>query len=60
LGFRPYLADARHAVRSRNVDGGKGGIRTHGHLSASSVFKTDALNRSATFPSFDYTPAEPN
>jgi hypothetical protein len=30
--------------------GGKGEIRTHGQLSPSAVFKTAALNRSATFP----------
>ena len=31
-------------------DGGEGGIRTHGPLSRSPVFKTGALNRSATSP----------
>ena len=30
--------------------GGKGGIRTHGRVTPSAVFKTAALNRSATFP----------
>lgn len=30
--------------------GGKGGIRTHGRLSPTSVFKTDLLNHSSTFP----------
>ena len=30
--------------------GGGGGIRTHGGLSPTSVFKTGALNRSATPP----------
>ena len=29
---------------------GKGGIRTPGSLATTSVFKTDAFNRSATFP----------
>ena len=30
--------------------GGQGGIRTHGELSPTLVFKTSALNRSATCP----------
>ena len=30
--------------------GGSGEIRTHGGLTPSSVFKTGALNRSATLP----------
>ncbi len=30
--------------------GGRGEIRTHGMLSHSAVFKTAALNRSATLP----------
>ena len=30
--------------------GGSGEIRTHGGLAPSSVFKTGALNRSATLP----------
>ena len=32
------------------ASGGRGEIRTHGSFEASSVFKTDALNRSATLP----------
>ncbi len=32
------------------ASGGGGGIRTHGGLSPTSVFKTGALNRSATPP----------
>ena len=31
--------------------GGRGGIRTHGTLAGTPVFKTGALNRSATLPS---------
>src|SRR5262249_45398329 len=31
-------------------DGGWGGIRTHGGVAATPVFKTGALNRSATHP----------
>ena len=30
--------------------GGRGGIRTHGGLSPTAVFKTAALNHSATLP----------
>ena len=30
--------------------GGRGGIRTHGGLAPTAVFKTAALNRSATLP----------
>jgi hypothetical protein len=37
-------------------DGGRGGIRTHGGLSPTAVFKTAALNHSATRPGFE--PAE--
>ena len=31
--------------------GGRGGIRTHGTLAGTPVFKTGALNHSATLPS---------
>jgi hypothetical protein len=33
--------------------GGRGGIRTHGALAGTPVFKTGALNRSATLPSLE-------
>ena len=32
------------------IDGGEGGIRTHGRVAPSPVFKTGAFNRSATSP----------
>src|SRR4051794_29014944 len=32
------------------TDGGRGGIRTHGTLAGTPVFKTGALNHSATLP----------
>jgi hypothetical protein len=32
------------------VIGGRGGIRTHGTLAGTPVFKTGALNHSATLP----------
>ena len=32
------------------ADGGEGGIRTHGELAPTAVFKTAALNHSATSP----------
>jgi hypothetical protein len=34
-------------------NGGEGEIRTHGTLTGTAVFKTAALNRSATSPYFD-------
>ena len=34
---------------------GWGGIRTHGRLTTSPVFKTGAINRSATHPGFKKT-----
>jgi hypothetical protein len=33
-----------------NYRGGRGGIRTHGTLAGTPVFKTGALNHSATLP----------
>src|SRR5260370_11278157 len=36
--------------RERQVGGGRGGIRTHGTLAGTPVFKTGALNHSATLP----------
>jgi hypothetical protein len=42
---------ARPAKRvSAKQNGGWGGIRTHGALARTPVFKTGALNRSATHP----------
>jgi hypothetical protein len=38
--------------RHEQVDGGWGEIRTHGTLAGTPVFKTGALNHSATHPSF--------
>ena len=38
------------SLRSCRSDGGEGGIRTHGRLPATAVFKTAAFNRSATSP----------
>jgi hypothetical protein len=37
--------------------GGRGEIRTHGGLAPTTVFKTVALNRSATLPILDYIEA---
>jgi hypothetical protein len=36
------------------LNGGWGGIRTHGTLAGTPVFKTGALNRSATHPISPY------
>jgi hypothetical protein len=33
--------------------GGRGGIRTHGTLAGTPVFKTGALNHSATLPNLE-------
>jgi hypothetical protein len=35
----------------KEIIGGRGEIRTHGGLAPTTVFKTVALNRSATLPS---------
>jgi hypothetical protein len=35
---------------SKQCHGGRGGIRTHGTLAGTPVFKTGALNHSATLP----------
>lgn len=49
---QPFRAQNRRqaafAVLFRN--GGRGGIRTHGTLAGTPVFKTGALNHSATLP----------
>ena len=37
-----------------NTCGGRGGIRTHGTLSRTPVFKTGALNHSATLPAQEF------
>src|ERR1700687_1716285 len=36
------------------IVGGRGGIRTHGTLAGTPVFKTGALNHSATLPSLEF------
>src|SRR5207248_3672175 len=63
-GFGPFIAGPSRAfvhlfVRCQPVQnktnvvqfGGRGGIRTHGALAGTPVFKTGALNHSATLPS---------
>lgn len=55
-GFRTPVAALPFAMLSGSAEtgisnGGKGGIRTHGTLAGTPVFKTGALNHSATFPS---------
>jgi hypothetical protein len=39
------------ANKGEQCTGGRGGIRTHGTLAGTPVFKTGALNHSATLPS---------
>ena len=46
---------------STHINGGEGGIRTHGTLARSPVFKTGTFNHSVTSPdgiSMRYSPAE--
>jgi hypothetical protein len=38
------------ANKGEQHTGGRGGIRTHGTLAGTPVFKTGALNHSATLP----------
>ena len=45
-----FRRQSGHEKLSARASGGGGGIRTHGGLSPTSVFKTGALNRSATPP----------
>ena len=46
------LKDTSGYVAGRII-GGRGGIRTHGELAPSAVFKTAALNHSTTLPTPD-------
>ena len=54
--YHPWFEIYSH-VDKRNLAGvgGWGGIRTHGSLARTAVFKTAALNRSATHPVHDLT-----
>ncbi len=48
---KPQKQQSPEDVRAKSlIFGGSGEIRTHGGLTPSSVFKTGALNRSATLP----------
>ena len=56
-GIGPFAPNARlpraakrHADLIADLNGGEGGIRTHGGLPPTAVFKTAALNHSATSP----------
>ena len=42
-----FLSECRSVM---HAPGGRGGIRTHGRLAPTAVFKTAALNHSATRP----------
>jgi hypothetical protein len=51
MGTRNGAAEKSAEIRRYIAeDGGWGGIRTHGALARTAVFKTAALNRSATHP----------
>jgi hypothetical protein len=43
-------ANGARGRRERCIRGGEGGIRTHGGIATTAVFKTAALNHSATSP----------
>jgi hypothetical protein len=48
--------DEKSIKEAFEVFGGRGGIRTHGTLAGTPVFKTGALNHSATLPSWRHQP----
>ena len=54
LSCEPQILDKNQGVAPKNATpfqiGGEGEIRTHGGVAPSTVFKTAALNRSATSP----------
>jgi hypothetical protein len=51
LSLLVFLSKLRKAAEAHGVDrGGRGEIRTHDTLAGMPVFKTGALNRSATLP----------
>ena len=53
LNYNPKNKDKKKTLDDQEsflIFGGSGEIRTHGGLTPSSVFKTGALNRSATLP----------
>ena len=45
----------RNSRKCLKIDGGEGGIRTHGGLSTTPVFETGALNHYATSPRDPYS-----
>ncbi len=47
MAGRLFVAEA---AGESSINGGRGGIRTHGTLARTAVFKTAALNHSATLP----------
>ncbi len=50
--FSPLCQSAKKGKKHKKINhnGGEGGIRTHGRVSPTAVFKTAALNHSATSP----------
>ena len=48
------MTDARPCESLKKRDGGGGGIRTHGRVAPTTIFKTVAFNRSATPPHLKY------
>jgi hypothetical protein len=51
--YGAYNASHRTDLQAQPL-GGRGGIRTHGTLAGTPVFKTGALNHSATLPAQEF------
>ena len=50
LGLAPFSIGSENEAREQAEKNGEGEIRTLGRVAPTSVFKTDALNHSATSP----------
>ena len=49
-GNQGVFPSAAQAISGQRVNGGRGGIRTHGTVTRTSDFESDAFNHSATLP----------
>ncbi len=52
--WRHQHSEQHHTAGQCRRNGGRGGIRTHGALAGTPVFKTGALNHSATLPAQEF------
>ena len=50
MAFNDFIKDMRKRNDFRLINGGEGGIRTHGPRKGTPVFETDAFSHSATSP----------